>query len=387
MKSNWHKILAKDFITFNPKTTLKKGAIAKKIAMDAILPFTKKIPIFEMAEYAGGAKFCNGDTIMARITPCLENGKTAFVDILSNEEIAFGSTEFIVMRAIHGVSDPQFVYYLATSPFFREIAIKSMVGSSGRQRVQQSVLDNVELFVPNIEIQEKIGRILQNIDEKIAINNQINENLEKQSFLKFEQLFTVKKEKQYLDSIAILNPTRKIRKGEVSRYIDMSSLSTKGCFPTNWEYKTFNGGMKFTNGDTIFARITPCLENGKCAYINFLKNDEISFGSTEYIVLAPKENIPSEFLYCLSRHEDFRKYVVKNMNGSSGRQRVSADIVSKYELPVLNEKLLAEFSSVAKPIFEKVKYNSLENISLANLRDTLLPKLMSGEIDVSNIDI
>ena len=174
---NWSQIRAADFIEFNPRLSIKKGAIATKIAMDKLQPFTKKIPETEMAEFGGGSKFCNGDTIMARITPCLENGKTAFVDILEDNETAFGSTEFIVMRARKGISDPQFVYYLATSPMFRNIAIKSMVGSSGRQRVQQSVLDELEITVPSLDEQKRISSFLALLDEKIAVNNEINDNL------------------------------------------------------------------------------------------------------------------------------------------------------------------------------------------------------------------
>ena len=174
---NWVNIRAGDFVEFNPRLTIKKGAMATKIAMDKLQPFTKKIPVVEQEEFMGGSKFCNGDTIMARITPCLENGKTAFVDILVDGEVAFGSTEFIVMRARPGVSDPQFVYYLATSPIFRNVAIKSMVGSSGRQRVQQGVLDELELTVPPLEEQQKIGAFLAVLDQKIALNNKINDNL------------------------------------------------------------------------------------------------------------------------------------------------------------------------------------------------------------------
>ena len=177
MTSDWTTIRAADFIDFNPRLSIKKGANATKIAMDKLQPFTKKIPASERTEYSGGSKFCNGDTIMARITPCLENGKTAFVDILDDGEVGFGSTEFIVMRAKEGISDSQFVYYLATSPAFRNIAIKSMVGSSGRQRVQQSVLDELELRVPCLSEQESIGSFLARLDEKIAINAAINDNL------------------------------------------------------------------------------------------------------------------------------------------------------------------------------------------------------------------
>ena len=173
----WTEIRAADFIEFNPRMSIKKGTIATKVAMDKLQPFTKKIPDSEKASFSGGSKFRNGDTIMARITPCLENGKTAFVDILGKDEVAFGSTEFIVMRAREGISDPQFIYYLATSAWFRNIAIKSMVGSSGRQRVQQSVLDDLVLNVPPLEEQKKISSFLCVLDQKIALNNEINDNL------------------------------------------------------------------------------------------------------------------------------------------------------------------------------------------------------------------
>lgn len=177
MRSEWHTVRAADFINFNPRLSIKKGELATKIAMDKLKPFTKKIPETERAIFSGGSRCCNGDTIMARITPCLENGKTAFVDCLEDKEVAFGSTEFIVLRAIEGVSDSQFVYYLAISPIFRKAAIQSMVGSSGRQRVQQGVLDELELIVPSLDCQRKIGDFLSRLDEKIAINSKINDNL------------------------------------------------------------------------------------------------------------------------------------------------------------------------------------------------------------------
>ena len=181
MTSEWRTIRAADFIDFNPRLSLKKGDIATKVAMDKLKPFTKKIPETEKAEFNGGAKFCNGDTVMARITPCLENGKTAYVDMLDDGEIGFGSTEFIVMRAKTGISDPQFVYYTAINPVFRNVAIKSMVGSSGRQRVQQSVLEELELSVPDLDEQRRIGDFLARIDEKIALNDRINDNLQQQA--------------------------------------------------------------------------------------------------------------------------------------------------------------------------------------------------------------
>lgn len=388
MKSEWVTMKASDFIEFNPRLSLKKGTLATKIAMDKLQPFTKRIDITEKALYSGGAKFCNGDTILARITPCLENGKTAFVDILQEGEAGFGSTEFIVMRAKEGVSDPQFVYYVAISPFFRERAIKSMVGSSGRQRVQQSVIENLELSVPPLQIQKEIGSFLSEIDKKIAVNNQINDNLQQQAFSVFDNLIANAENNDYtVSDYAFLNPKRTLAKNQVARSIDMSQLSTSGAFPSGWEMKPFNGGMRFTNGDTLLARITPCLENGKTAFIDFLDDGEVAFGSTEYIVLAPKNDTPPEMLYCLARYPAFVDYAVKNMNGSSGRQRVSAETVGQYRLPLFDKHSLVLFKEVVSPMFLKMRYNSLENMRLAELRDALLPKLMSGEIDVSAVQL
>ena len=188
MKSEWKTRRLADLVEFNPSVALKKGSIATKVSMDKLQPFTKKITAYEQAKYGGGAKFANGDTLLARITPCLENGKTAYVDFLNDDEIGFGSTEFIVMRAKEGVCDRQFVYYLATSPYFRSVAIKSMVGSTGRQRVQQATIEELKLPLPEIEEQERLGAFLALLDEKIALNRQINDNLQQLLFLLYENI-------------------------------------------------------------------------------------------------------------------------------------------------------------------------------------------------------
>ena len=140
--SNWKEFKLKDFAQINPKETLKKVVIARKIAMENLTPFKKKIEGWKEASFNGGSKFINGDTLLARITPCLENGKTAFVDVLENDEVAFGSTEFIVLRENPELSDRKFLYYFAISPEFRDEAILAMTGSSGRQRVEVEAIAN-----------------------------------------------------------------------------------------------------------------------------------------------------------------------------------------------------------------------------------------------------
>ena len=171
------KYKLQEIVRINPTERLIKGTIAKKVSMDKLQPFCRDIPGFDMEKFSGGSKFRNGDTVMARITPCLENGKIAKVNILNENEIGFGSTEFIVFRAIENVSDENFIYYLVRSPLIREPAIKSMVGSSGRQRVQTDVIANLSIDIPDFQTQKKIGGVLKALDDKIAINNAINQNL------------------------------------------------------------------------------------------------------------------------------------------------------------------------------------------------------------------
>ena len=204
----------------------------------------------------------------------------------------------------------------------------------------------------------------------------------------FDQMLTNANDSDcQVSEIAYLNPKRTIKKDQMARCIDMSQLSTSAAFPSGWEIKTFTGGMRFANGDTLLARITPCLENGKTAYINFLDTEEIAFGSTEYIVLAPKDGIPPEYLYCLARYPAFVDYAVKNMNGSSGRQRVSADTIGQFVMPRPSNNALGNFGNVVSSLFAQMKNNFFENIRLTAMRDALLPRLMSGEIEVSKVQI
>lgn len=186
--AKWFEKRLDEIAEFNPRESLKKGSIAKKISMDKLQPFCRDVPGFELEPYSGGTKFRNGDTIMARITPCLENGKTAKVSVLENGEVGFGSTEYIVFRAKDGC-DSDFLYYLVTSSIVRGPAIKSMVGSSGRQRVQTDVLQTLMVKVPDLETQQSISGILKSLDDKIAANRKINDNLEATIQAAFDKAF------------------------------------------------------------------------------------------------------------------------------------------------------------------------------------------------------
>lgn len=283
---------------------------------------------------------------------------------------------------------PYLVFYFHT--FEGQNKILSFANQTGVPALSQPLKNfkKIRLCLPSLQEQRRIASIVETINDKIENNIKINDNLQQQAFSVFDNLIANAENNDYtVSDYAFLNPKRTLAKKQVARSIDMSQLSTSGAFPSGWEMKPFNGGMRFTNGDTLLARITPCLENGKTAFIDFLDDGEVAFGSTEYIVLAPKNDTPPEMLYCLARYPAFVDYAVKNMNGSSGRQRVSAETVGQYRLPLFDKHSLVLFKEVVSPMFLKMRYNSLENMRLAELRDALLPKLMSGEIDVSAVQL
>ena len=299
------------------------------------------------------------------------------------------STGFTTIKINRKIAEPKFIFYYITQDEITEhLSAIAEQSTSAYPSIKPSDIENLEIDLPSLEIQKQIASILSALDDKIELNNKINENLEQQAYLLLEQMLSIPHDDVCcLSDIANINPRYTLSKGTEARYIDMSQLSTTTSFPDGWTFRPYNGGMKFKNKDTIMARITPCLENGKTAYIDFLEGEEIAFGSTEYIVLSPKDNIPPELLYCIVRYPEFRTYATINMNGSSGRQRVSGEIIGKYEIPSFTQEELSEFGAVAEPLFKQITENSLQNRNLSALRDTLLPKLMNGEIDVSKVKI
>lgn len=323
--------------------------------------------------------FFAGDVLVSNIRPY-------FKKIWFAEFDGGCSNDVLVFRAKAGVSK-RFLYYVLSDDTFFDY---SMATSKGTKMPRGDKAAIMKYGVPDFtyEEQEKIAGILEILDRKIRLNTEINENLQQQVFALFDQLMLESGDSKCLVSdVAYLNPKRQLSKNQVARCIDMSQLSTSGAFPSGWDMKPFNGGMRFINGDTLLARITPCLENGKTAYIDFLDKKEVAFGSTEYIVLAPREGVPPEYLYCLARYPAFVDYAVKNMNGSSGRQRVSADTIGKFVMNHPSEDALRNFGDIATALFMKMRYNSFENLRLVSLRNAILPRLMSGQLDVSNIDL
>lgn len=391
--------MLKDFIDFNPREILPKGQLAKKVAMEKLRPFCRDIEEFEVAKYSGGTKFRNGDTLLARITPCLENGKTAQVRFLNDGEVGFGSTEYIVLRAKEGVSDSDYIYYLSTSPKFREIAIQSMVGSSGRQRVQQDVLEKAELHIPPLDEQRKIAGILSALDDKIELNNKINRNLEAQAqaifkswFIDFEPF----KNGKFIDS-----ELGKIPEGwSVGSFSEVSDLLGGGT-PKTTNNKFWNGTIPFFTPkdavdvfvietdrsitkeglDNCHTKLYPkgtifITARGTVGKIS-LSGIEMAMNQSCYAIM-PKHNIPTLFLYYQT------VILIKKLKNKASGAVFDAITTRDFDeaiiippLPIMNK-----FSETIESIFEAILNNIIQAKVQSKTRDALLPKLISGKIHV-----
>jgi type I restriction enzyme S subunit len=183
-----------------------------------------------------------------------------------------------------------------------------------------------------------------------------------------------------LNDLIDLNPSEKLPKGSLAPYIDMASLSTSGSWSEPPVFRKFGSGTKFRNKDTLLARITPCLENGKTAFIQNLPEETIGWGSTEFIVMRSRNNFPPELVYTLARNENFRNFAIQNMTGTSGRQRTQTSVIASYILIDAGKAVQKEFGKLVSPMFGVVKEKSKESILLGEVRDTILPKLLSGEL-------
>ena len=359
-----------EYIDINPKETIIRGCLAKKIPMDKLQPFCRDIPEYETSEFNGGSKFRNGDTIMARITPCLENGKTAMVNILDSNEVGFGSTEYIVFRAKKNLTTPDFVYYLICSSLVRDPAIKSMVGSSGRQRVQTDVIANLDIDFPKLSDQVKIAGVLKSLDDKIALNNEINNNLEQQTQAIFDSMFP------------------NISNGENTIGDTITPKRGKGLLSKNAVFgnvPVVAGGLEpstYHNTANTKAPVLSISASGANAGFVSLWNIPIWSSDSSFIDSSMTDDV--YFWYVLLKK---RQREIYDSQTGSAQPHIYPQHIAAMPISDLNFDDVRNYTSIVTPIFEMIGHNKDENARLATTRDTLLPKLMSGELDASNIEI
>jgi type I restriction enzyme, S subunit len=333
------------------------------------------------------------------------------------------STNTMRFRADPKVATADYVYYFFT--WSETVNLIHALNSNSVQPVFNfTSLKNFEIPLPPLAEQKAIAAVLGALDDKIELNRRMNATLEAMARALFQSWFVdfdpVRAKldgrqpngldpataalfpdhledsplghipkgwtAQRLPDAIEVNPRRTLKSGTIAPYLDMKNLPTQGHSAEEVIAREFSSGTKFQNGDTLLARITPCLENGKTGYVDFLEDGQVGWGSTEYIVLAPKPPLPLQFGYLLARSDALRSHAIQNMTGTSGRQRVPSECFHNFWLAVPPPNIARRFDELTAPLMAKIKANSTESHTLATLRDTLLPKLLSGELSVASLD-
>ncbi len=354
----------------------------------------------------------NGDILLTSVGTL---GVAYFVDGV--EDFYFKDGNVTWFRNYRDVVVPKFLYYWLTSPATQKRLDDIAIGSTQRA-LTISALKGLEISLPCVKLQKAIVEVLDSVSDRITLLRETNATLEaiaqalfKSWFVDFDPvrvkaeghqpegmdattaaLFPDSFEESELGLVPKgwhwaaladayeMNPSRKLKKGEVAPYLDMSSAPTSGHCAEAYIQRETGSGAKFTNGDTLLARITPCLENGKSAFVDFLVNGQNGWGSTEFLVLRPKAPLPEYHGYLLARHTAFREFAIQSMSGTSGRQRIQNDVLGRFFLAIPTASVTDAFAELVTPIRITITANHKQAQTLTQLRDTLLPRLISGQL-------
>ena len=398
--SEWITVSLNEIAFINPTEKLAKGALATKIGMDNLQPFTKKVSAQVQESFNGGMKFRNGDTIVARITPCLENGKTAYIDTLEDDEVGFGSTEYIVLRAKESLSDSHFLYYFARSDTFRDVAIASMTGSSGRQRVQTDVVINHTFELPNLPEQKAIASVLSSLDDKIDLLHRQNKTLEAMAETLFRQWFVEEAKEDWED--VPLSDYFKVQHGyafkgefitpEPTKYrlVTPGNFEIGGGFksakfkyystdviPEDYVFNELDFVVTMTDlskeGDTLgYPAFIPLHHKGDVLYLHNQRVGKVQFHDEKECKL---------FFYMLMKQDVYQQFIVGSCTGTSVKH-TSPTTIGLFTFAKPPQERMQEFDRIVGQQFAKIFANQKQIQTLEQLRDTLLPKLMSGEVRV-----
>jgi type I restriction enzyme S subunit len=345
-----------------------------------------------------------------------------FDDSVPFEELRINSG-MVLLRADQSKLLPRFLFQFVRSQLFKE-QVAALTTGSAQPQLPIRDIRRVEVPLPPLSEQRAIAAVLGALDDKIELNRRMNGTLESMARALFQSWFVdfdpvrakldgrqpagldpetaalfpdsledsligpVPKgwAVQRLPDTIEVNPRRLLKRGTIAPYLDMKNLPTQGHSATEVNNREFSSGTKFQNGDTLLARITPCLENGKTGYVDFLEDNQVGWGSTEFIVLSPKSPLPPQFGYLLARSDALRSHAIQNMSGTSGRQRVPSECFNTFWLAVPPSDIARRFNELTLPMMAKIKANANQSRTLATLRDALLPKLLSGELSVAGAE-
>ena len=278
---------------------------------------------------------------------------------------------------------PQYLMmWFSRSEFDREASYYAVGGVRGSLTWEDFC--NMRLPIPSITRQREIVSEYETLTNRIRLNNQMIQYLETTAQALYRKTFVDNIDKENLPEgwrmgklgeICIVNPKLTLKVGLSALFYDMDSLPLQGFFMGKARIRDFNSGMKFQNGDVLFARITPCMENGKAAIVADLKEDEVAFGSTEFIVLRGSQYKLTSILATLIRNEEFRAFARTQMKGTDGRQRVDATALLGYEMVIPEGDMLRKIENDLSRLYNQMHIVTKENSKLTELQSLLLAKM------------
>ncbi|WP_232287702.1 restriction endonuclease subunit S [Verminephrobacter eiseniae] len=428
----WGEIPFSEAVLLNPATPLVKGVIYPFVEMSAIAVGTRDVKCSEYRNFSGGgSRFQDRDTLMARITPCLENGKLARFQAPEGEPIGHGSTEFIVIRGKPNVTDNDYAYYLAISSEVRKFAISQMTGTSGRQRVPTDALGKISVLLPPLTEQKAIAHILGTLDDKIALNRRMNATLEAIAQVLFKSWFVD------------FDPVRAKMEGRWQRDQSLPGLpadlydlfperlvaSELGEIPEGWAIGSFSEAVEIIGGGTpktsvseywggdipwfsvvdtppssdVFVvqtekSITRSGLNGSSARMIAKGTTIISArGTVGNLGIAGRDMTFNQSCYALRGKNGSGDYFVflsaqcmveqlKVMAHGSVFSTITRQTFDAVRFVLPPEPVLQQFERTATSVFDAIFGNGNDSRSLARLRGTLLPKLISGELRIQDAE-
>lgn len=390
--SDWKSKLFKEIVHFPPKVFLEKKKSYSFIPMEDVDGINKYATAISEKVWTGGggAKFEEGDTLFARITPCLQNGKIAQAKYL-REGKGFGSTEFFIFRGVEDVSDSEFIYYLSQTEDFRKHAIGSMVGASGRQRADATFVGNYEVSLPPLPTQRKISSILSAYDELIENNLKRIKLLEELAQRTYEEWFVKFKVKG--EALKVDEETR-LPKGwakvSVGEFIQFQKGKKVNLVVENYHQgleKVLlldgieSGVYPYTDpsGQVIAERgnLLMLMDGARSSKVFFADRGVV--GSTMARVVINNSLVSPTLL---RNFFDYNFDLMRTNNTGAAIPHANKGFISNMLFPMPPEKVLKLWNDKVEPIYRLLENLKEQNWLLKEARDILLPRLMSGVIDV-----
>lgn len=372
-------------VDLNPKITITKGQIYPFVEMANVNTCYRSPDNVDEKPFDSGVKFQDGDTVIARISPCLQNGKSFYCQ---NIGTGFGSTEYLVFRPKDDSVDSMYLYYFMMTDFIKLSMINSMTGATGRQRVNNDVFNDIEVCFPNIDIQRKIGEILSAYDNLIENNQKQIKLLEEAAQRLYKEWFVDLHFPGYED-VEIVDGVPEGWKKE--RLVDIVDVQYGYAFDGS-KFNDDGKGMPiirirniptgntldYTTEDTDVKYI---ISNGEILigmdgefHINSWSGDNAYLVQRTCCFRPKKKEMNGWLIWAI---KEPIKYYEKTLVGATV-SHLGKKHIDSIELLTGPEELYTPFQKY----FDRRQHLLNQNRLLTESRDRLLPKLMSGEIEV-----